>query len=221
MSRRGKIGLTVVAVLLAAVAAVVVWRWNDVQALRYSLTLDPITIEERLDEQQQAIGDAMDEYDVPSYEFTPEELDRLVRGEVTPEQAAQEVLSHREPAAADAPSPAPEPVLSEPEQAIQRCIAEMYVLQSYYEGRLSAIATDVAAASDTQEGRQQAVMAKLDELSALESECDGRVAAVVTELRAQLAASGKDDALARQVEETYQTEKSLKKAYYLQLYQGG
>ena len=221
MSRRGKIGLTVVVVLLAAVAAVVVWRWNDVQALRYGLTLDPITIEERLDEQQQVIGDAMDEYGVPSYEFTPEELDRLVRGEVTPEQAAQEVLAHRDPPQGTDAEPTPEPVLSEAEQQIQRCIAEMYVLQSYYEGKLSAIATDVAASSDTQEGRQQAVMAKLDELSALESECDAKVAAVVEDLRAQLAASGQDDALARQVEETYQTEKSLKKAYYLQLYQGG
>ena len=219
MSRRGKIGLTVVLVLLAAVAAVVVWRWNDVQALRYGLTLDPITIEERLDEQQQVIGDAMDEYGVPSYEFTPEELDRLVRGEVTPEQAAQEVLAHRDPPQGSEDEP--EPALSEAEQQIQRCIAEMYVLQSYYEGKLSAIAADVAASSDTQEGRQQAVMAKLDELSALESECDAKVAAVVEDLRAQLAASGQDDALARQVEETYQTEKSLKKAYYLQLYQGG
>lgn len=219
MSRRGKIGLTVVVVLLAAVAAVVVWRWNDVQALRYGLTLDPITIEERLDEQQQVIGDAMDEYGVPSYEFTPEELDRLVRGEVTPEQAAQEVLAHRDPPQGSEDEPGP--TLSEAEQQIQRCIAEMYVLQSYYEGKLSAIAADVAAASDTQEGRQQAVMAKLDELSALESECDAKVAAVVEDLRAQLAASGQDDTLARQVEETYQTEKSLKKAYYLQLYQGG
>ncbi len=219
MSRRGKIGLTVVVVLLAAVAAVVVWRWNDVQALRYGLTLDPITIEERLDEQQQVIGDAMDEYGVPSYEFTPEELDRLVRGEVTPEQAAQEVLAHRDPPQGSEDEPGP--TLSEAEQGVQRCIAEMYVLQSYYEGKLSAIAADVAAASDTQEGRQQAVMAKLDELSALESECDAKVAAVVEDLRAQLAASGQDDALARQVEETYQTEKSLKKAYYLQLYQGG
>lgn len=221
MSRRGKIGLTVVLVLLAAAAAVVVWRWNDVQALRYGLTLDPITIEERLDEQQQVIGDAMDEYGVPSYEFTPEELDRLVRGEVTPEQAAQEVLEHRDPPQGTDDEPTPEPALSEAEQQIQRCIAEMYVLQSYYEGKLSAIAADVAAAADTQEGRQQAVMAKLDELSALESECDAKVAAVVEDLRAYLAASGTDDALARQVEETYQTEKSLKKAYYLQLYQGG
>lgn len=220
MSRRGKIGLTVVVVLLAVLAAAVVWRWNDVQALRYGLTLDPITIEERLDEQQQVISDAMDEYGVPSYEFTPEELDRLVRGEVTPEQAAQEVLAHRDPPQGT-DEPAPEPVLSEAEQGVQRCIAQMYVLQSYYEGKLSAIATDVAAASDTQEGRQQAVMGKLDELSALESECDARVAAVVKDLRAYLAASGQDDGLARQVEETYQTEKSLKKAYYLQLYQGG
>lgn len=220
MSRRGKIGLTVVAVLLAVLAAVVVWRWNDVQALRYGLTLDPITIEERLDEQQQVIGDAMDEYGVPSYEFTPEELDRLVRGEVTPEQAAQEVLAHRDPPQGT-DEPMPEPALSEAEQGVQSCIAQMYVLQSYYEGKLSAIAADVAAASDTQEGRQQAVMAKLNELSALESECDARVAAVVKDLRAHLAASGKDDGLARQVEETYQTEKSLKKAYYLQLYQGG
>lgn len=220
MRRRGKIALAVAAALLAAVAAVAVWRWNDVQALRYGLTLDPVTIEERLDEQQKVIGDAMDEYGVPSYEFTPEELDRLVRGEVTPEEAAQQVLAHRDPPQ-EGGEAAAEPTLSEEEQGIQRCIAQMYVLQSYYEGRLSAIAADVAGASDTQEGRQQAVMAKLDELSALESECDARVAAVVKDLRAYLTASGRDDGLARQVEETYQTEKSLKKAHYLQLFQGG
>lgn len=220
MKRRGKIWLSVAVVLLAAVAAVAVWRWNDVQALRYGLTLDPVTIEERLDEQQQVIGDAMDEYGVPSYEFTPEELDRLVRGEVTPEEAAQEVLAHRDPPQ-EAGEAAAEPELSEAAQGIQRCVAQMYVLQAYYEGKLSAIAADVASSSDSQEGRQQAVLAKLDELSALESECDARVAAVAADLRAYLAEDGQDDGLARQVEETYQTEKSLKKAYYLQLYQGG
>ena len=54
-----------------------------------------------------------------------------------------------------------------------------------------------------------------------DEECDGEVAAVVSRLRELLKATGQDDTLARQVEETYREEKSLKKAYYLNAFRNG
>lgn len=48
-----------------------------------------------------------------------------------------------------------------------------------------------------------------------------KVAAVVARLRELLKATGQDDSLAKEVEATYEEEKSLKKAYYLKEFQGG
>ena len=60
-----------------------------------------------------------------------------------------------------------------------------------------------------------------EKLTALEKECDQKVAAVVARLRELLKAIGQDDSLAKEVEATYEEEKSLKKAYYLKEFQGG
>ena len=47
------------------------------------------------------------------------------------------------------------------------------------------------------------------------------MAQVVSRLRELLKEAGRDDSLAKQVEETYQNEKSLKKAAYLEEFQNG
>ena len=65
------------------------------------------------------------------------------------------------------------------------------------------------------------VYKRLEELTALEKECDAQVAQVVERLRSLLKQAGKDDSLAKQVEKTYQEEKSLKKAAYLEEFRNG
>ena len=101
----------------------------------------------------------------------------------------------------------------------------MYVLRSTYVGKLEAIAQsaidEYTAGDHTEENRKQVVYDKLDQLTALEKECDAQVAQVVSRLRELLKAAGQDDTLARQVEETYREEKSLKKAYYLNAFRKG
>ena len=101
----------------------------------------------------------------------------------------------------------------------------MYVLRSTYVGKLEAIAQsaidEYTAGAHTEENRKQVVYDKLDQLTALEKECDAQVAQVVSRLRELLKQAGRDDALAKQVEQTYQNEKSLKKAAYLEQFQNG
>ena len=101
----------------------------------------------------------------------------------------------------------------------------MYVLRATYVGKLEAVVQsaidEYTAGEHTSENRTRVVRGKLDELIAMEKECDGEVAAVVSRLRELLKATGQDDSLARQVEETYKEEKSLKKAYYLNEFRNG
>ena len=227
MKKGAKIALGVVGVLVVGGVAAAAWQWNNLNALRYGLTMDSGTIEQKLQENEKALQDAMTEYKIPQYTFSQEEIAQLTDGTLSTEEAAKRLLEAQTPLAA-APEgqaeQAAEPP-SEVDQAIQEQIATMYVLRSTYVGKLEAIAQsaidEYSAGAHTEENRKQVVYDKLDQLTALEKECDDQVAQVVARLRELLKEAGRDDSLAKQVEQTYQEEKSLKKAAYLEEFQNG
>ena len=229
MKKGAKIALGVVGVLVVGGVASAAWQWNNLNALRYGLTMDSGTIEQKLQENEKALQDAMTEYKIPQYTFSQEEIAQLTDGTLSTEEAAKRLLEAQTPLAAapegqaDAQQAAEPP--SEVDQAIQEQIATMYVLRSTYVGKLEAIAQsaidEYSAGAHTEENRKQVVYDKLDQLTALEKECDDQVAQVVARLRELLKEAGRDDSLAKQVEQTYQEEKSLKKAAYLEEFQNG
>ena len=229
MKKGAKIALGVVGVLVVGGVAAAAWQWNNLNALRYGLTMDSGTIEQKLQENEKALQDAMTEYKIPQYTFSQEEIAQLTDGTLSTEEAAKRLLEAQTPLAAapegqaDAQQAAEPP--SEVDQAIQEQIATMYVLRSTYVGKLEAIAQsaidEYSAGAHTEENRKQVVYDKLDQLTALEKECDDQVAQVVARLRELLKEAGRDDSLAKQVEQTYQEDKSLKKAAYLEEFQNG
>ena len=229
MKKGAKIALGVVGVLVVGGVAAAAWQWNNLNALRYGLTMDSGTIEQKLQENEKALQDAMTEYKIPQYTFSQEEIAQLTDGTLSTEEAAKRLLEAQTPLAAapegqaDAQQAAEPP--SEVDQAIQEQIATMYVLRSTYVGKMEAIAQsaidEYSAGAHTEENRKQVVYDKLDQLTALEKECDDQVAQVVARLRELLKEAGRDDSLAKQVEQTYQEEKSLKKAAYLEEFQNG
>ena len=249
MKKGAKIALGVVGVLAVAGAAAAAWQWNNLNALRYGLTMDRDTLDQRLEENKAALNQAMDEYQISEYTFSNEEVAQLTDGSMTAQEAAQKLLEqsptpseNTQAAQPEQPSqpaqsgqtgqssqPAqdvqPEQTLSPEEQEIKELIATMYVLRATYVGKLDAVVQsaidEYVAGEHTSENRTNVVYSKMDELIAMEKECDGEVAAVVSRLRELLKATGQDDTLARQVEETYREEKSLKKAYYLNEFRNG
>ena len=119
----------------------------------------------------------------------------------------------------------PEITDADVEAQIQEQIAQMYVLRSTYVSKLESIAQaaidEYTQGEHTAENKADVVYKRLEELTALEKECDAQVAQVVERLRSLLKQAGKDDSLAKQVEATYQEEKSLKKAAYLEEFRNG
>lgn len=229
MKKGAKIALGVVGVLVVGGVAAAAWQWNNLNALRYGLTMDSGTIEQKLQENEKALQDAMTEYKIPQYTFSQEEIAQLTDGTLSTEEAAKRLLEAQTPLAAAPEGQAGGQQAAEPpsevDQAIQEQIATMYVLRSTYVGKLEAIAQsaidEYSAGAHTEENRKQVVYDKLDQLTALEKECDDQVAQVVARLRELLKEAGRDDSLAKQVEQTYQEEKSLKKAAYLEEFQNG
>lgn len=228
MKRGGKIALGIVGALAVTGAGVAAWQWNNISALRYGMTMDRTAIEEKLAENEQTLASAMEEYSVSSYTFSEEELRQLSDGTLSVEEAAKKLLDESVPGA-EAPEGSSgqqqTAEKSDVEAQIQEQIAQMYVLRSTYVSKLEAIAQaaidEYTQGEHTEENKADVVYKRLEELTALEKECDAQVAQVVERLRSLLKQAGKDDSLAKQVEKTYQEEKSLKKAAYLEEFRNG
>lgn len=230
MKKLLKIILVILVLLVIAVAALAIWQRDNLTALRDGMNMDPSAIQVELDSSREEFADTMDQYGVPQKEFTQEEIDRLVRGEITAAELADAMLQNSGGTASSAgqttggqtpaqqPSADPNDSLNE---AIRKEIATMYVLRASYEGKLDAIVESAREAYNSGQNKQSILLDKLNELTALEKECDQQVAEVTSRLRELLAQAGQDTAIADQVEETYQAEKSMKKAYYVQKFQNG
>ena len=245
MKKRTKILLGIAAVLAVAAGVLCVRQWNNITAARYTLTMDQDAVSSRIAENEAVLHEVLTEYDLADYTPSEEEIAAVASGEKTTQELAQEMVSAQAassqageaaapaasgtaassagssgPAQSAAPSAPAQPAAPSYDDQIRAQVAMMYVLRSTFVSRLDELVDqavfDYALAENfTRDGRMAAVTPYLDAVSTLEEECDAEVATVVAELRRLLKASGQDDSLAKKVEETYEEEKSLKKAYYL------
>ncbi|MEG0597431.1 MAG: hypothetical protein RR502_05220 [Oscillospiraceae bacterium] len=234
-----KITLCLLAFILAVGGAVALWQWDNISALRDSLTMSAQTVDADIVKNDQQLKDVMNQYHIEEHTFSKEELDAITGDDATLDSAAETVLNNSTSSPAVSPSPSvqvppngkPAPSVKpsvKPDKVdytkqIRAQIAKMYVLKATYVSALEGIVANTKAEylavpvkERTVAKKQAIVTARAGELSALEKECDRKVATVVTELRKLLKADGQDGSTADLVETTYANEKRLKKTYYIQ-----
>lgn len=166
MKKAGKIALAVVGVVLVAGAITVAVQWNNIKALNYMMTMDTGTLSQRAKENRETLEKAMEDYQIPAYTFSEEEMAQLASGELSEEEAASRLLGQsgsgetgttegpeasqsQEPSQAPSSSQSAAPSQSasqsgdnatqEAEAELRQLVATMYVLQATYEGKLEAI----------------------------------------------------------------------------------
>ncbi|WP_294516785.1 hypothetical protein [uncultured Pseudoflavonifractor sp.] len=251
MKKAGKIALAVVGVVLVAGAITVAVQWNNIKAVAYMMTMDTDTLDTRAEENRKTLEKAMEDYKIPTYTFSQEEMAQLASGELSEEDAAALLLGEsgtdgaetgseaetpdasqsgtpsQSPSASQSQSTAPggDTSTQEAEEELRQLVATMYVLQATYEGKLEAIVQEAideyTAGEHTSENRTKIVYSKYEALTALEKECDQKVADIVSRMRELLKSTGQSESLADEVQKTYEEEKSLKKAYYIRAFQEG
>lgn len=166
MKKAGKIALAVVGVVLVAGAITVAVQWNNIKALNYMMTMDTGTLSQRAEENRETLEKAMEDYQIPAYTFSEEEMAQLASGELSEEEGASRLLGQsgsgetgttegpeasqsQEPSQAPSSSQSAAPSQSasqsgdnatqEAEAELRQLVATMYVLQATYEGKLEAI----------------------------------------------------------------------------------
>ena len=139
MKKGAKIALGVVGVLVVGGVAAAAWQWNNLSALRYGMTMDQETLNQKIEENRTTLNEAMDRYQVEQYEIPEDKLSQLTDGSLTPQEAAKELLEQEDQKKASSggdSASAPAEQLSGEEQEIRQLIATMYVLQATYEGKV-------------------------------------------------------------------------------------
>ena len=120
MKKAGKIALAVAGVVLVAGAVTVAVQWYNIKAVAYMMTMDTGTLSQRAEENRKTLDKAMEDYQIPSYTFSEEEMSQLASGELSEEEAAARILGENggtaepEPSQSGAPSQEPSPSQSTP-----------------------------------------------------------------------------------------------------------
>lgn len=113
-------------------------------------------------------------------------------------------------------------------EEVAACIAKLYVLKSRFTGELSVLEKTITTTYEelpeeeqTPASRKSIAGQYIKQVSRMELDCDAQVDAALAELRKTLTAQGKDTAVVETLRQAYENEKSLKKAYYLDVYMNG
>lgn len=190
MKKAGKIALAVAGVVLVAGAVTVAVQWNNIKALSYMMTMDTGTLSQRAEENRKTLDKAMEDYQIPTYTFSEEEMAQLASGELSEEEAASRLLGQSgsgETETAEEPEPSQSQAPSESPSASQTPSASQSAAPSQSPAQSGDTATQTAEAElrqlvatmyvlqATYEGKLEAIVQEaIDEYTAGEHTSENR-----------------------------------------------
>ncbi|MBE6915960.1 MAG: hypothetical protein E7471_04930 [Ruminococcaceae bacterium] len=236
MSKKAKIILSIFVLFLILIAGLLIWQRNNVDAILKFIQHDETSLEEMLIENEKKIDETLEEY--PELDITPlddETKQKLQEGSLSEEEVAKILTQASKPSqnkpqsqknpTTDTKDSKPKKDVAAANEEIAQLVARVYVIQADFLGRLANIEAKARAelhalpkAEQTKERKVAIGKSYVGEMSKLESQCDGEISAIVSKVRKLLSESGQKTTLADTIQSTYEREKSLKKAYYMNRY---
>lgn len=221
--RKGlKITLIIVAVLLILAAAVFLWQWENLMALKLSLQTPKEELGQMLEETNKRVDAVAEQLPVDVRDLTEEEKAALQSGETDRETVLDSITG----AQLQPEKPQTEAVnTAELEARLSRYVGEIYVMKAEYSAWLSnknqaAIDEFVAlpVEEQTTANKYKIGMRCMNEALAKEKECDAQMAEIEGKICDVLAQLGRDTAMVDEIHAAYLQEKQIQKAYYLGLH---
>ena len=236
MKRRKTILCTILVLLAVSLAGLFWWQRDNLKAIHAATQHTSAELEEKLEENQQMIQEAVKAAgEVTVGEITEEDRQAFRDGSMTQEQLVERLTNggegepREEPASTSCPesdgTPPPEPpkpAESTYQKELSALIARVYVLREEYTLALDTMYADakaeyLALSAEKRTKTQLLKMARgyLSRASALEKECDGKMDEIVRAMEKLLRENDGDLGLVDTVVYTYANEKSLKKSWYM------
>lgn len=236
MKRRKTILCTILVLLAVSLAGLFWWQRDNLKAIHAATQHTSAELEEKLEENQQMIQEAVKAAGgVTVGEITEEDRQAFRDGSMTQEQLVERLTNggegepREEPASTSRPesdgTPPPEPpkpAENTYQKELSALIARVYVLREEYTLALDTMYADakaeyLALPAEKRTKTHLLKMARgyLSRASALEKECDGKMDEIVRAMEKLLRENDGDLGLVDTVVYTYANEKSLKKSWYM------
>lgn len=236
MKRRKTILCTILVLLAVSLAGLFWWQRDNLKAIHAATQHTSAELEEKLEENQQMIQEAVKAAgEVTVGEITEEDRQAFRDGSMTQEQLVERLTNggegepREEPASTSRPesdgTPPPEPpkpAENTYQKELSALVARVYVLREEYTLALDTMYADakaeyLALPAEKRTKTHLLKMARgyLSRASALEKECDGKMDEIVRAMEKLLRENNGDLGLVDTVVYTYANEKSLKKSWYM------
>lgn len=240
-----KKGLAVIGVsLLIAFIGVGIWQRENVQALWEGMSYDEEQLKSQMTASKEKVQAALEEYQIEGIrDLTVAEEEQLMKGELSVQEALDLIMnsdsqsemsedesvpvSNQGESAEEEATKAPthEAASSNQpttKQIVEKYVEQMYTLQATFLSELGAIeasAREVFANLPPEERNlntaKKLAPSFINKGLALESSCDSQVNSLLNAFAAELKEVGASTTIVDNMREAYQTQKRLKKAYYL------
>ena len=236
MKRRKTILCTILVLLAVSLAGLFWWQRDNLKAIHAATQHTSAELEEKLEENQQMIQEAVKAAgEVTVGEISEEDRQAFRDGSMTQEQLVERLTNGGEgepreeptntsrPESDGTPPPEPpKPAENTYQKELSALIARVYVLREEYTLALDTMYADakaeyLALPAEKRTKTQLLKMARvyLSRASALEKECDGKMDEIVRAMEKLLRENDGDLGLVDTVVYTYANEKSLKKSWYM------
>lgn len=233
--------IIIVLLILIAAAVFFINKYDLISALKYSQDYTKEELNTMMSENSEKLDDEIRTYfNNELREYTEEELAQLESGEVTSDVLLAKIIAEKyedgdtaEPKVSSdtksgtsvkTSSNASAAGASEAEAITAKYVSRLYSLQGTYLGKLdglldSAISEYKAVPKEERSKTKMVSIASkyIPKGYALESKCDSQVNSMLASLKKELDAVGADTSIVSTIRSHYQSEKSMKKAYYLNL----
>ncbi len=234
MRRWEKILIVFMLVVIAGFIALGVWQRDNIRAGMMALTKSSEQIAEEMDINKKKLEDELKKkYAGIISDFTAEEEKKIIKGEISVEEAVEELNKKYEESKAESQQNPEDKATgggnstnssTQADAIISDKVVQLYSLKAYYLGQLGQLEASVKSEYSKLPKEKRNLVGKKDlvdkymgvALGYLES-CDQRVAELLTELETELKAIGADVSIIKTIKNAYEEEKTLKKAYYIKL----
>lgn len=213
--------LSILGFLVLTVTVLTVWQYDNICAVIKGFTSTTEQIAQEMNQNKKMLEDELKKQNVEVVsDFTAEEEKQIIKGELSVEEALGGLNTRYEESKKDTTYTNS----SSANQLIGEKTVELYSLKAYYLGQLGQMEKTVKAEYAALPAEKKNLLGKKDIANrhmgtalGLMNQCDEKVEVILAELKAGLERIGADTSIIKTIRAAYESEKNLKKAYYLSL----
>lgn len=223
--------MVILCILIIGAAALLVWQRENITAVVDATKYSDEDIQQQISDSKKTVESELEQYDVKGLrDFTFEEEEAIRKGQMTVDEAVSKILSESNVEASDNQnngsatsdknngSTGTQSKNSDSSAIISDYAVKLYTLKATYLGEIGNLIDQAKADLKNGSGAKELMSNYLSKAASLESEADSKVDALLSELNGKLEAIGADTSVVDTMKSSYESEKTLKKSYYISLY---